>query len=277
MSSACTSCWTLTPRSRSPRATRPVFVWRTLPVTRDITADSPAPHTLRCLQTHLCMRYLVHHGSPLTQALCLDAGFESRLLWHLQCRHRLSVDRHHWRVPWKIHPQGLEALFCSPSRKNVVIKTGLCWFSSLLRPVLRFPSAGPVSTISTEMLCEVVCINETGDLNAFPQWVCECVCQQQMGSSGWFLCPRVVLSGDGQSKAAGPRVQLWQQRCPVWRPLHRLVCSCFWMHHHIVRNESLSFQWTWLINQINPAVAGIQTVAELLLVFSCCRVSSCQH
>lgn len=36
-------------------------------------------------------------------------GSESRLLRHVQCRHRLSVDRHHWRLARKIHPQGLEA------------------------------------------------------------------------------------------------------------------------------------------------------------------------
>lgn len=57
----------------------------------------------------LAMRAVVNHASLLSETLCLDTGFESRLLWHLQCRHRLSVDRHHRCVPWKIHPQGLEA------------------------------------------------------------------------------------------------------------------------------------------------------------------------
>lgn len=63
------------------------------------------------------------------------SGSESRVLRHLQRRHWLPVDRHHWRETWKLHPQG-----SWPKSNQLVFK----WF-----PVSRSkpPASSSISNV----------------------------------------------------------------------------------------------------------------------------------
>lgn len=47
------------------------------------------------------------HADSACVCVYAVAGSESRMLRHLQRRHRLSVDRHYRRETWELHPQGV--------------------------------------------------------------------------------------------------------------------------------------------------------------------------
>lgn len=85
------------------------------------------------------------------------------------------------------------------------------------------------------------------ELCLFPSLLLRCLSTFSWWISVFLWCVDVVtvvycfvtLAGDSKPQAAGSRVQLWQQRGSLWRAVHRLLCSCVWMHHHIVRNHYL--------------------------------------
>lgn len=108
MPSAIMTSWMPPRAERWLRDIKPVSVWRTPAAIQVWGEDTPAQLTHRLReQSYLCEMSYFYTIKPFisrfgTIVFC-GAGIGPRLLWHLPCKHRLSVDWYYRCFSWRLY------------------------------------------------------------------------------------------------------------------------------------------------------------------------------
>lgn len=115
MPSAITTSWMPPQAERWLRVIKPVSVWRTPAVIQVWGEDTPAllTHRFKGKKCHFLIFFsqLSCFISQFRTFVIFGAGIEPRLLRHLPCQHRLSVDWHYRCFSWRLYSKG-ESLHC---------------------------------------------------------------------------------------------------------------------------------------------------------------------
>ncbi len=162
------------------------------------------------------------------------AGSEPRVLWYLQCRHRLPVDWHHRCETWKLHPQGLLEIPDETSWDNKSLQ-GDAW-------------------------------KHTATINIFfyQRQCCLFIFVAVLLIYTCFMYLFLFFTGQCKSTLSSPRKWLQQQHCAMWRSLHWQLRLPVRLSHVNVSNMSYvtNISLKFLVFSVN-----LYSVSVLLFVF----------
>lgn len=109
MPSAIMTSWMPPRAERWLRDIKPVSVWRTPAAIQVWGEDTPAQLTHRSREwsdSYFSTITVSHFISRIRTTVFFGAGIGPRLLWHLQCQHRLPVDWYYGCFSWRLYPKG---------------------------------------------------------------------------------------------------------------------------------------------------------------------------